>query len=90
MRQIFVGSSSVDQGLAEEIAKRMFNDVVGECWTKAFPLGLLTFEALERMLRTCVRAVFVVSADEHGHPNDNVMIELGLVAGRMGRTIVAL
>lgn len=77
--------------MAEKIAAVLTdNVVVGECWTDAFPLGLLTFEALERMLRRCVGAVFIVSPDSSGHPNENVMIELGLVAGRMGRSRVAL
>ena len=35
-------------------------------------------------------AVFIVSPDGSRHPNENVMIELGLVAGRMGRARVAL
>jgi len=91
MKRIFVGSSSADKTLAEEVARSLtYDDATGECWSEAFPLGLLTFEALERMLRRCVGAVFIVSPDDSGHPNDNVMIELGLVAGRMGRARVAL
>jgi hypothetical protein len=90
---IFVGSSSADRDLASEITEGLsrIKGVTGKCWTEEFPLGLLTFEALERMLRMCVGAVFVVAtADDRGRPNDNVMIEVGLVAGRMGRTRVAI
>lgn len=91
MKRIFVGSSSPDRALAAHVAERLTtNGVLGECWTESYPLGLLTFEALERMLCRCVGAVFIVSPGENGHPNENVMIELGLVAGRMGRTRVAL
>jgi len=43
------------------------------------------------MLRTCAGAVFIVAnVDGRGRPNENVMIEVGLVAGRMGRARVAL
>jgi hypothetical protein len=94
MKRIFVGSSSSDKALAAHVATQLTklttDGVQGECWAEAFPLGLLTFEALERMLRRCVAAVFIVSPDKTGHPNENVMIELGLVAGRMGRARVAL
>lgn len=91
-KHIFVGSASGDLDLARTIARYLsqVEDVCGECWNQEFPLGLLTFEALEQMLRTCVGAVFVASAETCQQPNNNVMIELGLVAGRMGRTRVAL
>jgi hypothetical protein len=65
--------------------------VVGKCIVEEFPLRLLTFEALERMLCMCAGAVFIlVTADNNGRPNDNVLIEVGLVSGRMGRTRVAI
>jgi Predicted nucleotide-binding protein containing TIR-like domain len=92
-KTISVGSSSADRELALEITHRLseIKGIIGECWTEEFPLGLLTFEALERTLRMCAAAVFIiVTADDHGRPNDNVMIEVGLVAGRMGRTRVTL
>lgn len=91
-KTIFVGSSSKDKSTALAVAKKLTaGNIVGKCWTEEFPLGLLTFEALERMLRTCVGAVFIVS-DENGTGqfNNNVMIEFGLVAGRMGRSRIAL
>jgi hypothetical protein len=92
-RTIFVGLSSADRELASQVAQYLskIHGVIGRCWTDEFPLGLLTFEALERMLRTCAGAVFVVAnVDDRGRPNENVMIEVGLVAGRMGRARVAL
>jgi Predicted nucleotide-binding protein containing TIR-like domain len=42
------------------------------------------------MLRACSGAVFIVSPEADGGPNHNVLIEFGLVAGRMGRPNVAL
>lgn len=51
---------------------------------------MLTFEALEQMLQRCVGAVIVSSARNCQQLNNNIMIELGLVAGRMGRARVAI
>lgn len=88
---IFVGSSSADKAWASQVSDRLTGtESEGKCWTTEFPLGLLTFEALERMLRECAGAVFIVVTADSGTPNENVMIEVGLVAGRMGRTRVAL
>jgi len=91
-KKIFVGSSHGDRALAEAVCTHLSGqpDVEGICWTTAFPVGLLTFEALERMLRACSGAVFIVSPEADGGPNHNVLIEFGLVAGRMGRPNVAL
>src|SRR5262249_33603246 len=71
-----------------------------ECvlWTEIFEPGSLTFEALEEMLMNCCAAVFVVTPDDKGvirkkHvrlPRANVMLEFGLVAGRLGRHNIAL
>lgn len=87
-----MGHHPTDRKLAAQVAKQLSQipGVAGKCWTEEFPLGLLTFEALERMLRTCDGAVFIITLSDRGMPNENVMIEVGLVAGRMGRTRVAL
>jgi hypothetical protein len=90
---IFVGSSSADRALALQVAQYLTSlpGVVGKCMVEEFPLRLLTFEALERMLCMCAGTVFIlVTADNNGRPNDNVLIEVGLVSGRMGRTRVAI
>ena len=91
-KYIFVASSSTDLELAQGVAEFLsgLEGVQGECWKDQFPLGLLTFEALEQMLQKCLGAVFVVSAANLHDINNNVMIELGLVAGRMGRARVAI
>ena len=91
-KHIFVASSSTDLELAQGVAEFLsgLDGVQGECWKDQFPLGLLTFEALEQMLQRCLGAVFVVSDANLHDINNNVMIELGLVAGRMGRERVAI
>ncbi len=91
-KHIFVASSSTDLKLAQGVAEFLsgLEGVQGECWKDQFPLGLLTFEALEQMLQRCLGAVFVVSAANAQDVNNNVMIELGLVAGRMGRARIAI
>ncbi len=91
-KHIFVASSSADLEVAQEVAEFLsqLDGVEGECWKDEFPLGLLTFEALEQMLQRCLGAVFVLRAANLPEINNNVMIELGLVAGRMGRERVAI
>jgi hypothetical protein len=91
-KHIFVASSSTDLALAQDLSAFLCGlaGVRGECWKDEFPLGLLTFEALEQMLQRSVGAVFVASNRNCQKLNNNVMIELGLVAGRMGRSRVAI
>jgi predicted nucleotide-binding protein len=67
-------------------------------WTEVFQPGYLTFEALEAMLLRCCGAVFVATPDNQSvirgekvsSPRANIMLEFGLVAGRMGRHNIAL
>jgi hypothetical protein len=96
MKRIFVGSSSRSD--AESYAN-VVCDLIAQIdpqrvkpvhWRDAFPLGLLTFGALERMLRICSGFVLIATPDVEGQPNENVMLEFGLVAGRMGITNVVL
>lgn len=77
-----------------------------QLWTTFFDAGTLTFEALEDMLRECCAAVFVIRRDDVVQhfdprataleskqtymPRGNVLVEFGLVAGRLGRRHVAL
>jgi len=77
-----------------------------QLWSTFFNAGSLTFEALEEMLQSCCAAVFVIRRDDlvrhvdasghvggsekHFMPRGNVLLEFGLVAGRLGRRNVAL
>ena len=98
--EIFVGSSSESLALAKQVTSILSHVVHVHCvdWPTIFHPGAVTFEALEAMLLRCCGAVFVASADDHsvirGHdvssPRANVMLEFGLVAGRMGRENIAI
>ncbi len=99
-RSIFVGSSSEALDKARHICALLSTEaeVEGRLWTEIFEPGFLTFEALERMLRQCCAAVFIATADDDSKirdklvksPRANVMLEFGLVAGRLGRHSVAV
>ena len=92
MKQIFVGSSSAARLHAQKICDVLntFPGIDSLFWRDAFPPGLLTFEALEQIVSTCSGAVLLATPDLHGSPNENVMLEFGLLAGRIGRSNVAL
>ncbi len=97
---IFVGSSVEALERAREVSKVLASNsaVQVDLWTDIFEPGYLTFEALELMLLQCGAAVFVASPDDEIKirdkivrcPRANIMLEFGLVAGRLGRHSVAV
>jgi hypothetical protein len=100
MRRIFVGSSTESLDKAKSICQALSTVEDTECvlWKKFFEPGFLTFEALEEMLMHCCAAVFIATPDDaieirgkqmHS-PRSNVLLEFGLVAGRLGRHSVAV
>ncbi len=99
-RQVFVGSSSEALDSARHICEVLSKDPGIRCveWREIFQPGFLTFEALETMLMRCCGAVFVASPDDATtireksvkSPRANIMLEFGLVAGRLGRHNIAL
>jgi len=99
-RKIFIGSSSEGEKRALEIADLLQQDPTIRCvmWRSIFEPGYVTFEALEEMLLECCGAVFVASPDDDSKirgksvktPRANVLLEFGLVAGRLGRHNIAL
>jgi hypothetical protein len=98
-RRVFVGSSHEALDKARELCD-LLSDASTDCvlWNAVFRPGYLTFEALENMLLDCSAAVFVATADDNVTldnkstwiPRTNVMLEFGLVAGRLGRHNVAI
>lgn len=104
-RAIFVGSSHEGLPEAELVCaalKAGDSAVEPKLWTSFFEASSLTFEALEEMLQDCCAAVFVVRPDDFvrhiegdNHkakhmPRANVLLEFGLVAGRLGRRNIAV
>lgn len=97
---MFVGSSTEALDKAQQLCELLRQDesLGALLWTEVFQPGYLTFEALESMLLQCCGAVFVATPDDpgliRGHevhaPRANVMLEFGLVAGRIGRHNIAL
>lgn len=98
---IFVGSSSEAMSVAEAVATgihRDWNEV--RLWTKGvFGPGDTYIEALEKAVRSMDFAILVVSHDDlvtsrgsrQYAPRDNVIFELGLFMGALGRDrVVAL
>jgi hypothetical protein len=98
-RRIFVGSSHEELAKATKICDSL-NDQDTECvmWNTVFRPGYVTFDALENMLLDCSAAVFIASGDDRvtsddgvrSIPRTNVMLEFGLVAGRLGPHNVAI
>lgn len=99
-RNVFVGSSTEALDKAHQICELLTREAsLGALlWTDVFQPGYQTLEALESMLLQCCGAVFVATPDDpssiRGHkiraPRANVMLEFGLVAGRMGRHNIVL
>jgi hypothetical protein len=99
-RSVFVGSSTEALEKARHVCELLSHesDLETVIWTEVFQPGFLTFEALESMLLRCCGAVFVATPDDPSlirgrsvsAPRANVMVEFGLVAGRMGRHNIAL
>jgi hypothetical protein len=99
-RNVFVGSSAEAVDKAQQICDLLCRqpNLGALLWTEVFRPGYLTFEALESMLLECCAAVFVATPDDltsiRGNqvrvPRANIMLEFGLVAGRMGLHNIAL
>lgn len=94
----FVGSSSEDRKVARALAAEINDFCTVSLWEYAFPAGRTTIESLESELERCELAVLVVEPNdvttsrgvEWGAPRDNVVFELGLFMGALGRECVFL
>lgn len=95
---VFLGSSRESMWLAREIegSLQAFDNIEVDAWYHfgSWPPGSSTLESLEARLRECDFAVLVLSDDDWTQsrddpsrpaPRDNVVFELGLFMGRLGR-----
>jgi len=96
--RVFLGSSSESKWFAREIEGSLqgFDTVEVDAWYHfgSWSPGSSTLESLEARLRECDFAVLVLSDDDWTQsrdnlprpaPRDNVVFELGLFMGRLGR-----
>jgi predicted nucleotide-binding protein len=93
--RLFVGSSSEGRDIARGIQAGLDHDpILTTVWTDSvFPPSRQTLEALEAQLSKTDFALLVLSADDivrsrgkqRSAPRDNVIFELGLFCGALGR-----
>ena len=94
---VFIGSSSEGLDVAREIELQLQRDAITTIWKDGvFGLGSGTLESLMNALDQFDFAVIVLSPDDltdsrgrsFASPRDNVIFELGLFMGRLGRSRV--
>jgi hypothetical protein len=92
--KVFVGSSTEGLPIASVIQEELDFDAEITVWNQdLFPPGTTTIEALESAILKFDFAVFVMSPDDRVlsrkrrslAPRDNVIFELGMFVGRLGR-----
>ena len=91
---VFIGSSSEGLDVAREVEMHLQTDALTTIWKDGvFGLGSGTLEALMNALDQFDFAIMVLSPDDllesrgtsYSSPRDNVIFELGLFMGRLGR-----
>ena len=94
---IFIGSSTEGLDVAREVELQLQNDGITTIWKDGvFGLGSGTLESLMKVLEQFDFAVMVLSPDDliesrsqsYASPRDNVLFELGLFMGKLGRSRV--
>jgi predicted nucleotide-binding protein len=95
--KIFIGSSVEGLNIAYAIQQNLTHDAESTVWDQGvFDLSKTTIESLDKTLESMDFGVFVFSADdvttmrdkESPTVRDNVLFELGLFIGKMGRNRV--
>ena len=94
---VFIGSSVEGLDVAREVELQLQRDAITTIWKDGvFGLGTGTLEALMNALDQFDFAVMILSPDDmiesrdqsYASPRDNVLFELGLFMGRLGRSRV--
>lgn len=91
--KVFVGSSSKSIDIAYEIQEQLAEDAAVVVWKHLFELSNYTLESLIQYSKQYDFGVFIFAADDMVEMNgerllaarDNVVFELGLFVGRLGR-----
>ena len=95
--KIFIASST-EGNVASNAVEAELNSLAGDTaiikhWTKQFQLSQVYIESLEELVNSCDFGIFVLTADDllnirktkNKVPRDNVIFELGLFMGGLGR-----
>jgi hypothetical protein len=94
---VFIGSSMEGIDIAREVELQLQRDAVTTIWKDGvFGLGRGTLESLMKVLDQFDFAVMVLSPDDllesrsqsYASPRDNVLFEMGLFMGKLGRSRV--
>lgn len=95
--RIFIASSSEGNATSKAIVAALEKSLGGQAilhhWEYEFQLSDVYIESLEKILAKCDFGIFVLTADDvlhsrnqqHDAPRDNVIFELGLFMGGIGR-----
>jgi tetratricopeptide (TPR) repeat protein len=95
--RVFIGSSVEGLDTAYAIQQNLLHDVEATVWNQGiFDLSSTTIESLDAVLAASDFAIFVFSPDDsvklrevtHKAVRDNVLFELGLFIGKLGRARV--
>jgi hypothetical protein len=94
---VFIGSSTEGLDVAREVEMQLQHDAITTIWKDSvFGLSSGTLESLMNVLDQFDFAVMILSPDDliesrsqsYASPRDNVLFELGLFMGRLGRSRV--
>jgi hypothetical protein len=94
---VFIGSSTEGLDVAREVELQLQRDAVTTIWKDGvFGLGSGTLESLMKVLEQFDFAIMILSPDDlvesrgqsYASPRDNVLFELGLFMGKLGRSRV--
>lgn len=94
---VFIGSSTEGIDVAREVELQLQRDAITTIWKDGvFGLGSGTLESLMKVLEQFDFAIMVLSPDDliesrsqsYASPRDNVLFELGLFMGKIGRSRV--
>lgn len=92
--RLFIGSSTDRLEVAEKLAKLLKPCAAARCWTdRMFKISMTNIESLTRIVDENDFVVMILGADDirpkaatsDRVPRDNVIFELGLAVGRLGR-----
>src|ERR1700721_4563162 len=91
--RVFIGSSTTGESIARAVETNLSHNAETYLWSHMFPPGKSNLESLVEAASTLDFAALVLTPDDlteskgqtMNSPRDNVLFELGLFMGRLGR-----